>query len=72
MKIYIIEHDTRDGGAGYLNTKTCATKKEAIAKIEEFTCVKYGATYDQGSMGWVNEGEYNDEDNIITFFEKEL
>ena len=72
IKIYIIEHDTRDDGAGRLNAKTYATKKEAIAEIEEFTCVKYGTSSYWGAMGWVNEDEYNDEDNVITFFEKEL
>ena len=72
MKLYAIEHDTRENGCGTLNGELFKTFKEAVAKIEQFTHTKHGTSFDFGGMGWISRGVYCDEDNTIVIYEKEV
>ena len=72
MKLYAIEHDTREDGCGTLNGELFKTFKQAVVKIEQFTHTKHGTSFDFGDMGWIKRDEYCDEDNTIIIYEKEV
>ena len=62
MKLYAIEHDTRDNGCGTLNGELFKTFKEAVAKIEQFTHTKHGTSFDFGiGMGCILSTENDPE-----------
>lgn len=70
MKLYLILHDAREDGCGELNGKIYKTQNEARETIEEYCGYDYPTAFDD--MGWTDEDEYIDTENVIYIVEREV